>query len=113
LNARSCGDEGELEVIDDSVHHGIVCEEGDDLHCGAALRAEERGNFIDFAANLGPAPGRETPAVLLEEYPLHLRDGEDDLVVRDIQKERLSPPLTPLLKPLGVAGWAKSAWFQI
>ena len=25
----------QLEVIDDPVHHGIVCEEGNDLHCVA------------------------------------------------------------------------------
>jgi len=38
--------EGQLEMIDDSVHHGIVGEEGDDAHLAAALGANQGIDFI-------------------------------------------------------------------
>jgi len=47
--------------------------------------------------------------VVLRKDPEHLGDGEDDLVVRDIQKERLPPPLTPFLKAFGMARGTKPA----
>ena len=45
----------------------------------------------------------QQPAVVLEEYPQHPGDGEDDLAVRDIEEKFLSHPLAPLLKPLRMA----------
>ncbi len=36
-----------------------------------------------------------------------LVDGEDDLAVRDIQHKLLLHPLSPFLKPLGMAGGAE------
>lgn len=47
-------------------------------------------------------------AVILEENPEHLRDGEDDLTVGDIEEKLLPHPLAPLLKALGMAGGTKS-----
>jgi len=44
----------------------------------------------------------QQPALELEEDSQHLGDGEDDLAMRNIQKERLPHPLAPLLNPLGV-----------
>ena len=52
-------------MVDDSVDHGIVSEERDDLHLSAALRADHRINFIDFADHLGPALGGDRPELLL------------------------------------------------
>lgn len=34
---RLVGEEGKFEVVDDSVHHGIFGEEGDDAEQGATL----------------------------------------------------------------------------
>jgi hypothetical protein len=34
------GDEGQFQVVDSAVDHGIVSEEGDDAHLFAALRAD-------------------------------------------------------------------------
>jgi len=55
----------QLEVIDDTVDHGIVGEEGDDAHLAAALRAEHRVNLIDLPDHLGPAFGGEGTELLL------------------------------------------------
>jgi hypothetical protein len=41
-------DKVQLEVVNDPVHYGIVGEESDDLHRGAAVRADHRINFIDL-----------------------------------------------------------------
>ena len=46
-------------------------------------------------------------ALELEGHPEHFRDDKDHLTMRNIEKERLPHPLTPLFKPLGVAGRAK------
>ena len=51
----------------------------------------------------------QEPALELEENPQHLGDREDHLTMRDVEKERLPHPLTPLLKTLGMAGATKSA----
>jgi len=48
-------------------------------------------------------------ALELEEYPQHLGNDKDDLAVRNIEKERLTNPLPPFLKPLGMARGAKAA----
>jgi hypothetical protein len=44
-----------------------------------------------------------------EEQTQHLRDGEDDLTVGDIQQEFLPHPLTPFLRAFSMAGWTESA----
>ena len=49
------------------------------------------------------------PALVLEEYPQHLGDGEDDLAVGDVEEKFFPHPLAPLLKPFCVARWAKSS----
>jgi len=36
----------ELEVSDDPINDSMILDKGDDFHLGAALRAEERINFI-------------------------------------------------------------------
>ena len=61
----SLRDKRQLEVVDDAVHHGIVGEEGDDLHLATVLGADHRVNLIDFADHLGPALGRDRPELLL------------------------------------------------
>jgi hypothetical protein len=66
----SLRDKDQLEVVDDSVHHGMVGEESDDLHLSAALRAEQWVNFIDLVEDL-------VLAVLLDE----LLDFLDDQVL--------------------------------
>jgi len=38
---RSLRDEGQLEVVDNPVHNGIVGDEGDNAHPALALRAEQ------------------------------------------------------------------------
>jgi len=52
-------------VADDAIHHGIIGEESDDLRRAAAMRADHRINFIDFADHLGPALGGDGPELLL------------------------------------------------
>ncbi len=51
----------------------------------------------------------QEPALELEKTPQHLGNRKDHLTMRDVEKERLPHPLTPLLKTLGVAGGTKSA----
>jgi hypothetical protein len=58
-------DKGQLEVVDDPVQHGIVGEESDDLHRGAALGAGQGIHLVHLADHFGPAFGRETPELLL------------------------------------------------
>lgn len=50
-------------------------------------------------------------ALELEEDPQHPGDDEDDLTVGDIEKKRLTDPLSPLLQPLGMAGEAETPSF--
>jgi len=42
-------------VVDDTIDHGEVAKEGDDLHRAPALGAEHRVDFIDLMDHLGPA----------------------------------------------------------
>jgi hypothetical protein len=63
---------GQLEVVDDSVHHGEIGQESDDLHLAAALRTEHRVDFINLAANLGPAPAGNPLAFFLDDQELML-----------------------------------------
>ena len=51
----------------------------------------------------------QQPAVVLEEYPQHPGDGEDDLAVGDIEEQSFPHPLAPLFQALSVAGGAKPA----
>ncbi len=46
-------------------------------------------------------------AVILEEDPQYLGNGEDDLAMGDIQEKLLSHPLALLLKALGMTGGTK------
>jgi len=55
-----------------------------------------------------PAKIPQQPALVLEEDPQPLGDGEDDLAMGNIQKERLPHPLAPFLKPFGMARRAES-----
>jgi hypothetical protein len=50
----------------------------------------------------------EEPALVLEEDPQHLGDGEDDLTVWHVQEKRLPHPLAPLLQTLGMTRGAES-----
>jgi hypothetical protein len=59
-------DKGQLEVADDPINHGIIGEESDDLHRGAASRAEHRVNLINLPDHLGPALGRDRAELLLD-----------------------------------------------
>jgi len=52
-------------VVDDPVHHGMVGEEGNDLHGVPALRTDERVHFIDLPDHLSPALGRDGPEFVL------------------------------------------------
>lgn len=51
----SIGNKGQLEVIDDSIHHGLICEESNDPHFSAALGADHGVDFIHLTDHLGPA----------------------------------------------------------
>lgn len=42
-------------MVDDPVHHGIVCNESDDLHLAAALGAGQGVDFVNLADQGGPA----------------------------------------------------------
>ncbi len=53
---RSLGHKGQLEMMDDPVHHGIVCEEGNDAHLASVLGAEQGVHLMDFSYHLCPAP---------------------------------------------------------
>jgi hypothetical protein len=57
-------DEGQLEVVDDAVHHGIVGKESDNLHRAAALGTDHRVDFINFTNHLSPALGAEGPELV-------------------------------------------------
>ena len=59
--------ERQLQVIDDAVHHGMLREEGDDLHPAAALGADHRVHLIDLPDHGRPALGRKAPELLLDD----------------------------------------------
>jgi len=65
---RSLCNKSQLEVIDDSVHHGVVGEEGDDLHRPSASRADHGVEFKDFPDHLGPAFKKKAPEPFLSYY---------------------------------------------
>ena len=55
-------------MIDDPVHHGEVCEEGNDAHLALALGTEERVDFIDLADHISPAPPGYLGAFLCDDH---------------------------------------------
>jgi hypothetical protein len=65
--------------------------------------------FMDEKPEGRAAEIPQQPPVVLEEYPQHPWDGEDDLAVGDIQKKLFPHPFAPLLQPLGMARGAKPA----
>jgi len=54
-------------VVDDPVHHGIVCEEGDDAYLSLAFGTGQWINLIDFSYHLSPAPAGDSRALLLDD----------------------------------------------
>jgi hypothetical protein len=57
-------------LVDDSVHHRIVHNEGDYFYRRAALRKDERVNLINLADHRSPTPPGDFWAVLLNEDEL-------------------------------------------
>jgi len=53
--------------MDDPVHHGIVGEESDDLHRGAALDTGQGIHLKDFSDHLCPAAAGDPRALLLND----------------------------------------------
>jgi len=62
---------GQLQVVDDAVHHREVGEERDDLHAAAAPRADHGINFIDFPDHLSPALRGDGPQLFLHDPEGH------------------------------------------
>jgi len=58
----------ELEVRDNSVDNFVIFDKGDDFHLSAALRAEERINFIDFFYHLRPASMRHKWSLIFNDW---------------------------------------------
>ena len=67
---RPLGHKRQLEVVDDTIDHRIVGEEGDDAHFPLALGADQGIDLIHLAANLGPAPAGDSRAFLLYDQEL-------------------------------------------
>jgi len=55
-------DKCQLKVVDDAIHHGIVCEEGDDAHLAAISGTQQRVDFKDLPNHLGLSVGVEAEA---------------------------------------------------
>ena len=77
-------------------------------HARAKLCAGCGLEVFDEGQDGCPAELPQEPALVLEEDPQHLGDGEDHLAVGNIQKKFFPHPLGPLFDPLGMARWAKS-----
>jgi len=58
-------DKGQLKVMDDFVHHGIVGEESDDLHRPAAPDTGQGIHLVHFSDHFGPALGGDRAELLL------------------------------------------------
>jgi len=48
---RSLCDKGQLVVVDDPVHHGLVSDEDDDRHFSLPSGARQEINLIDFSCH--------------------------------------------------------------
>jgi len=83
------------KCLDDGHHPGSKLSAGCDL--------EVFEESLDSCLTKIP----QKPALVLEEDAQHLRDSEDDLAVGNIQKKLIPHPLSPLLKPLRMAGGAE------
>ena len=55
------GDRRQLELADDLVHHGIFGQESDDLHRGAASRAEQEGRDRPLTPPTSPDQSGKAP----------------------------------------------------
>ncbi len=64
----------QLEVADDPIDNFVVFDKGDHFHLSAALRAEERINFIDFFYHLRPAFGGHMADLFLNDQRVGGRD---------------------------------------
>ena len=60
-------------MINYSVHHGIVGEEGYDAHPALAFRTDERVDFINLTNHLGPAAAGDPWTLLLDDQEIMLR----------------------------------------
>lgn len=76
---------------------------GNKLHIGGSLEVPQER--LDGR----PAKSPEKSAIVLKENPQHLRHGEDNLEMRDIQKQGLPHPFAPFLNPLGMARGTETA----
>jgi len=98
LRQRSAWVEIDLlsEHLDDCYHLGRNLRSG----CGLEVAEESLDSRLaELARKLAFVPKKD---------PQHLGDREDDLTVGDIKKEFLAQSLIPLLKPVGMAGWAET-----
>ena len=68
--AGSLRRKGQLQVVYDPVDDGMLRQEGNDLHCASAPRAEHRVNLIDLADYGRPAPYLEILQCVLFVPPL-------------------------------------------
>jgi len=57
-------------MVDDSVHHGEIGEEGNDFHPALAFGTDEWVDFINLADHLGPAPAGNPRTSLLNDPEL-------------------------------------------
>ena len=70
-------DKGQLQVIDDPVHHEEIREEGDNLFMEDARLVHSALGHQEMEVRM-KVP--QEPAIVLEEDPQHLGDGENDLI---------------------------------
>ena len=64
---RPIGHKRQLQMINNPIHDGYLCEEGDDLHPAPAFRADHRINLIDLPDHGRPAFGRKAPGLFLND----------------------------------------------
>ncbi len=65
---RPFGHEGKLEVSDNLVDNFVIFDKGDHFHLSAALRTQQRVNFIDFFYHLSPASGRYKWSLIFNDW---------------------------------------------
>lgn len=64
---RSLRDKGQLQVVDNPVHNGIVGDEGNSAHLCLALRTGQGIDLVDFPDHLSPAPAWDSRSLLLND----------------------------------------------